>query len=185
MSTLFPRPELLSAQASQMRRDKGVTFSKVPLYGDGKTLSILLVAYFLHFVMVGQATGEFEKYPVSDRPGLEFWLLCDLGQVTSTLWPLIFSVGDMGMMITVMIPLGLLWGSCRWQVWVCCLSSWPEALSRDKSPSHAPPSQPNLFHQHICIFYFTVLINFNIILFYQRFSFPYFPGIFPPLGKYK
>lgn len=78
---LSPESGLLLAQGSQVKRDKDVTSSKVPLCGRGKTPSVLFVAYFLHFVRVGQASDELGKYPTSDRPGLKFWAISQLDAV--------------------------------------------------------------------------------------------------------
>lgn len=93
---LFPEAGLLLALGSQVKRDKDVTFSKVPLRGRGKTPRVLLVAYFLHVVRVGQASDEFGKYPTSDRPGLKLWVIsqmpCDPGQVALLLRTPIFSI---------------------------------------------------------------------------------------------
>lgn len=69
---LLPESGLLLAQGSQVKRDKGVTFSKVPPHGGGKTPNVSLVAYFLHFGRGGQASDEFGKYPPSDRPAPKF-----------------------------------------------------------------------------------------------------------------
>ena len=68
----FQDRRLHLAWGSPLKTDKDVTLPEVSLYGGGMTPSLLFVAHFLDLVRVGQATGVFEKYPVSDRPGFEF-----------------------------------------------------------------------------------------------------------------
>lgn len=101
------------ARGSPLRRELNVTFPEVPLYGDGGTPSVLSTAHVLDLVRVGQATDAFEKYPVSDRPGFEFWLiswmLCGPSQVSSPLWtPMSFICKTGTMTMALVLPLVLL-----------------------------------------------------------------------------
>lgn len=51
------------AQGSQTRRDEDVTFPKVPQLWDGKTPSIMLIAYFLDFVGVVEPLLNLKNVP--------------------------------------------------------------------------------------------------------------------------
>lgn len=55
-----------------MRMAEDATFPEVPLHWDGKIPNITFIASCLDFVKVGQTADEFEKYPVSNRPGIKF-----------------------------------------------------------------------------------------------------------------